>query len=287
MRGSLDDGLARLTNVTKILDRKLNDTDAAAAQIKLDASKTREAVGAVGEGLEAAKARLKTAERDIEALKLGLEGAADREVRTSLPPVPSPVGILAGSRACGPAAWHSLDRTSTNQPYGSRCGLQWLAKLETAREDAAAAIKQLERMETELDRRLSVAEEDLAALATDVSKTAKTVPWLTSEIDAVKRSVRPCSTKPSPSCHSASKRAKLRCGPSVALPAAVPFELSRTHRCTRLASGRARCKSIWPQQSSCCAHASARSAHNLAWRRRSGRKHRRTHPAGSADTRAS
>ena len=93
--------------------------------------------------------------------------------------------------------------------------MQWLAKLETAREDAAAAIKQLERMETELDRRLSVAEEDLAALATDVSKTAKTVPWLTSEIDAVKRSVRPCSTKPSPSCHSAWKRAKLRCGPSV------------------------------------------------------------------------
>ena len=82
VRGSLDDGLARLTNVTKILDRKLNDTDAAAAQIKLDVSKTREAVGAVGEGLEAAKARLKTAERDIEALKLGLEGAADREVPT-------------------------------------------------------------------------------------------------------------------------------------------------------------------------------------------------------------
>ena len=89
VRGSLDDGLARLTNVTKILDRKLNDTDAAAAQIKLDASKTREAVSAVGEGLEAAKARLKTAERDIEALKLGLEGAADREVRTPSHPFPA------------------------------------------------------------------------------------------------------------------------------------------------------------------------------------------------------
>jgi hypothetical protein len=78
--------------------------------------------------------------------------------------------------------------------------LQWLAKLEGAREDAAAAIKQLQRMEAELERRLGTAEQDLAALAVEQSKAKKTLDWLsTSEIEAVKRSVRPPPARTHPS----------------------------------------------------------------------------------------